>query len=111
MILDEMAEFLRDGGGVSGDMDRLQAVGFPGSQGESAFGKAEDIGQKLDSRFIGLALFRLRPDFDLQRHFPVRAPIQPGNFLARRFGRHAQEEKAALGIGPEGEWAQNSRTP
>jgi len=49
-----MAERLLDGGGVSGDMDRLQTARLAGGEGEGLAGKAEVLGQDVDNRSLAL---------------------------------------------------------
>jgi hypothetical protein len=76
LVLNEGREFPADGGGISGDPYRLQTVARARDDGEGPSRQVEDPGQKLDSGFIGLALFRLRPDFDLERQFVVGAGVK-----------------------------------
>ena len=55
---------------------------------------------ELDNRFVGLALFRVRRDFDAERHSAVGRRVKPGDFIARGLGRDAEGEKASAAQRP-----------
>ena len=76
---------------VAGDQHGLVAIRRAGRDREAGFGEPERACEKLDNRLIGLALFRLRPDFDGERHMPVGGNMETLDLIARRFGRDAQE--------------------
>src|SRR5438034_11677944 len=98
MILNERCELLLDGGGVPGDPDRLQAVALAGGDGEGPLRQAEGFGPKFDSRFIGLALLRLPPHFDLKRHAPVATGLAAGHLSGRPPGRDTRRWWAARSV-------------